>query len=213
VRPDPGNHGPFTRVAEVRNSAVASATDRSIGCERCHGPGGNHLQVVSSTDFTKKGANDLAIARPSLASGPAIVGLCADCHSARKKGLPLEPGSAQAVRFQGTTLTWSRCYPESDGKLDCLTCHNPHKNAETNKRWYESKCLQCHSSVAGTAVLSQSPTVTTEPRRQSSCPVQPESGRVDCHMPKREALMAHSRFTDHFIRVPPELELQTKTQP
>ena len=125
------------------------AADRAIGCERCHGPGGNHVQVVLSKDFVKKSDADLAIARPSLASGAAIVGLCADCHSARKKGLRLEPGSPRAVRFQGTTLTWSRCYTESDGKLDCLTCHNPHKNAEADPHGYESKCLQCHSPAAG----------------------------------------------------------------
>jgi tetratricopeptide (TPR) repeat protein len=189
------------------------AADRAIGCERCHGPGGNHVQVVLSKDFVQKSEADLAIARPSLASGAAIVGLCADCHSARKKGLRLEPGSPQAVRFQGTTLTWSRCYTESDGKLDCLTCHDPHKNAEADPHGYESKCLHCHSPAAGTTVLSQSLNVKTEPGRQSSCPVQPEGGCIDCHMPKREALMAHTRFTDHFIRIPSEPELQSKRQP
>jgi hypothetical protein len=73
--------------------------------------------------------------------------------------------------------------------------------------------LHCHSPVAGTTVLLQSPKAITKPDKQSLCPVQPEGGCIDCHMPKREALMAHSRFTDHFIRVPPEPELQSKSQP
>jgi tetratricopeptide (TPR) repeat protein len=202
-----------TNPHAIVTGSDAPRADRAIGCERCHGPGGNHVQILSSKDFATKSDADLAIARPSLAAGPAIVGLCADCHSARKKGLRLVPGSPQSVRFQGTTLTWSRCYIESDGKLDCLTCHNPHKNAEADPHGYESKCLHCHSPAAGTTVLSQSLNVKTEPGRQSSCPVQPGGGCIDCHMPKREALMAHTRFTDHFIRIPPEPELQSKRQP
>ena len=75
---------------------------------------------------------DLAIARPSLASGPAIVGLCAECHSPRTTGAGSIPDHPSAIRFQGTTLTWSRCYIESETKLDCVTCHNPHRNAETS---------------------------------------------------------------------------------
>ena len=39
------------------------AADPAIGCEKCHGPGGNHL-LAAAARFP-----DLAIARPSLASG------------------------------------------------------------------------------------------------------------------------------------------------
>ena len=41
------------------------AADHSIGCEKCHGPGGNHLLAIAAK------FPDLAIARPSLASGAA----------------------------------------------------------------------------------------------------------------------------------------------
>jgi tetratricopeptide (TPR) repeat protein len=177
-----------------------AASDRAIGCERCHGPGGHHLKVALSGDIASNHDADLAIARPSLASGPDIVALCAECHSPRKTGLNLERGSPGAVRFQGTTLTWSRCYTESNQKLDCVTCHNPHRNVETSMRWYESRCLQCHSP--GTAANPDgNPASGSDTGRQTTCPLRPASNCIACHMPKVETTTAHSRFTDHFIRV------------
>jgi hypothetical protein len=35
----------------------------------------------------------------------------------------------------------------------------------------------------------------------AGCPVQPKNGCIDCHMPKVQTPVAHTRFTDHFIRV------------
>jgi tetratricopeptide (TPR) repeat protein len=175
------------------------SSDRAIGCERCHGPGGNHLRAAAAQDFASRDA-DLAIARPSLVSGPAIVGLCAECHSQKKLGIVLTPGSPNSIRFQGTTLTWSRCYKESDHNLDCVTCHNPHRNAETSTRWYESRCLQCHSYAGATANRAGG-LAGAGPRQ--SCPIQPASGCIACHMPKLATSTAHTRFTDHFIRVHP----------
>ena len=117
--------------------AGPEAADRAIGCEKCHGPGGNHLLAVAAR------FPDLAIARPSLASGARVVRICAQCHSPR--GKPVEPDDPTSVRFQGTTLTWSRCYTESNDKLDCVTCHDPHRDASTSTAHYEAKCLSCHA--------------------------------------------------------------------
>ena len=97
-----------------------TASDHGIGCERCHGPGGNHLLAVAAK------FPDLAIARPSLVSGGPVVKLCGQCHS--PLGRQVSPEESTAVRFQATTLTWSRCYSESDNALDCVTCHDPHRN-------------------------------------------------------------------------------------
>jgi len=167
--------------------------DSAIGCERCHGPGGNHLTAVAS----KK--PDLAIARPTLVSGPPIVALCGDCHSPRTKDLKLSPGSPASIRFPAVTLTWSRCYSESGDALDCTTCHNPHQNAEASTRWYESRCLECHSAAGRAA--NRPPAHGSDRAGPKSCPVRPASGCINCHMPKVETPVAHTRFTDHFIRV------------
>ena len=68
---------------------------------------------------------------PRQADASAIVALCSQCHSPRDPDLPMSPGAAESVRFQGTTFTWSRCYTESRNTLDCVTCHDPHHDVET----------------------------------------------------------------------------------
>ena len=121
----------------VLTSNDRAVLDKAIGCERCHGPAGNHLLAIAGK------FPDPAIGRPSLVSGSAIVKLCGECHSPRgREVLREEPA---AVRFQAATLTWSRCFIESDNRLDCVTCHNPHHDAETNPAYYEAKCLLCHA--------------------------------------------------------------------
>ena len=56
----------FCHVTDARAVLKGSgpgASDHGIGCEKCHGPGGNHLLAVAAK------FPDLAIARPSMASG------------------------------------------------------------------------------------------------------------------------------------------------
>ena len=168
------------------------ALDRAIGCEQCHGPAGHHPTAVANHD------PDLALARLTATEGPSIVAVCASCHAPRSKDLRLSPGSPDAVRFQGTTLTWSRCYSESSGALDCVTCHNPHQDVETNSAWYESRCLNCHA--APVAKKRSTPSPADEHAANRPCPVNPTAGCVSCHMPKVNTTMAHAAFTDHFIR-------------
>jgi tetratricopeptide (TPR) repeat protein len=160
-----------------------TAADRSIGCERCHGPGGAHVKAIES-HFP-----DIAIARPQLFSAPKVIQLCGQCHSPRGAGLgPIAEKSD--VRFQSATLVRSRCYTESAGKLSCLTCHNPHRDAETSPAYYETKCLSCHTASQGDHV----------PQRLS-CPVNPKSGCLECHMPVVKNALPHSSFSDHHIRI------------
>ncbi len=187
-----------TNPRSITTRSGPESADVAIGCERCHGPGGHHLKALAA------GADDPAIARPTLADGPAIVGLCGQCHSPRDPELPMIPGTIESVRFQGTTLTWSRCYTEGRDALDCVNCHDPHRNVETSTAWYESRCLDCHSTrPAGdrqpASIARRS--ARSRPATGSTCPVQPERGCIECHMPRVKIPMAHATFTDHFIRV------------
>lgn len=186
----------------------SESVDHAIGCERCHGPGGNHLLAVAAK------LPDLAIARPSLASGGRIVQICAQCHS--PKGMNVEPDDPMSIRFQGTTLTWSRCYTESRDKLDCVTCHDPHQDVVTEAAHYEAQCLVCHpgreSNEKAPTRSSRSRLDLTETPHAPVCPVNPAQGCISCHMPKVSNVVPHSSFTDHFIRVHDENSTATPMQ-
>ena len=177
------------------------AADRAIGCEKCHGPGGNHLLAVAAK------FPDLAIARPALVSGASVVKICAQCHSPR--GKTVVPDDPSSVRFQGTTLTWSRCYTESKDRLDCATCHDPHRNVSTTASRYEAKCLVCHASNQTEEASNPKERLRrfdlTEAPHAMICPVNPATGCISCHMPTVKGVIPHSPFTDHFIRVHREL--------
>ncbi|QEH35283.1 Doubled CXXCH motif (Paired_CXXCH_1) [Aquisphaera giovannonii] len=192
-----------TNPRAVIEAAGPEAADPAIGCEKCHGPGGNHVLAVAA------GFRDPAIARPALASGAPVVKICAQCHAPSNK--PVDRNDPASVRFQGATLTWSRCYTESGDRLDCVTCHDPHRNAETSPAHYEARCLTCHPGNSGPP-----PPAKAAPRRRSrrfdlaaapqapSCPVNPRSGCIACHMPTVRDAVPHTPFTDHFIRIHPE---------
>ena len=179
----------------VQEATGPLASDRGIGCEKCHGPGGNH-EVAVKARFP-----DLAIANPARASGSPVVKLCAECHSPR--GRNVSPDDPVSVRFPGTTLTWSRCFTESKDTLDCVTCHDPHRNVVTSTAHYEARCLECH---AGTTRSDGSPAQPkraspSETSRPTPCPVNPTTGCIACHMPAVKNVVRHTFFTDHFIRV------------
>jgi tetratricopeptide (TPR) repeat protein len=184
-----------TNPQAILAASGLEAADHAIGCEKCHGPGGNHLLAVAAR------FPDLAIARPSLASGSRMVKICAQCHS--PQGSTVEPDDPTSVRFQGTTLTWSRCFTESHDALDCVTCHDPHRNVETSRAHYEAKCLTCHGGQPTRGAPASAPRRhrLDEARERTTCPVNPSSGCIDCHMPAVTGVIPYSFFTDHNIRV------------
>jgi hypothetical protein len=165
------------------------AADHGIGCERCHGPGGHHVRAVE-VKFP-----DPAIARPRLASAAGVVALCGQCHKAPESASPSSPNF---IRFQAPTLVLSRCYTES-GKLSCVTCHDPHRDAGRNPAEYEAICLQCHPNPG--MPPAQQGRGPRPDRTWKSCPVNPASDCLRCHMPRVPDAVPRAVFTDHQIRV------------
>jgi hypothetical protein len=159
------------------------AADRGIGCERCHGPGLNHVKAVES------GFAESAIAATRSSPPGRLLKSCNECHASNGS---VDPGDPEFTRVQGTTLQFSRCFTASNGAIHCATCHDPHRGLDRTTAHYEAKCLGCHA-----APTSQVP----EHAGASPCPVNPASGCIDCHMPKVHDASFQARFTDHHIRV------------
>jgi tetratricopeptide (TPR) repeat protein len=172
--------------------------DRAIGCERCHGPGGNHLAAMAAS------FSDPAIVNPASASPQAVTQKrCNKCHildQRYRQGDREKPGW---IRSQGVGWTWSRCNTESGGAFGCITCHDPHRGVRsTTTAQYEAQCLACHSGAAVPPAGEPGPVAqaTTNPR-PTVCAVDPLKGCIKCHMPRVRMDSSHRDLTDHYIRV------------
>lgn len=186
----------------------------AIGCERCHGPG--ELHVAQRRAGEAASDLDRSIVNPRRLEHSLREAVCQQCHlqgEARvhargrgpfefRPGLPLNKFLADFVKptdvhednkFVGTVeqMYASRCFLESkgEGKLGCITCHNPHvqPSAEDRVRFYRDRCLTCHADQP--CSLSQANRLQRQ--RDDSC--------IACHMPSRSSTVPHTVITDHTI--------------
>jgi predicted CXXCH cytochrome family protein len=151
-----------------------------VGCEACHGPGRDHIAAA------KRREADLLMARLSTNRRQVSDQLCNQCH--RPMGnAEVVATDPQLPRLQGTALALSACFTKSKGRLSCLTCHDPHRNAEATTRvQYNAICMSCHV-----------PSVQTV-----ACKVQPQGDCVPCHMPTQVVPLPNSpKFPTHWIKV------------
>ena len=188
----------------------------AIGCERCHGAGGEHIDFHKALKPTATDATDPIINPDHLPFGQRDA-VCTQCHlQGRRRVLQfgrsefdfrpgmhlsdvwvtilktqgVESGTADAVS-QVEQMYASECYKQSDGQLACTSCHDPHKRpaVEEVASFYRQKCVQCHSS--GQTECSVSLDARTQLPESDSC--------VACHMPTFAAADVHASQTDHRI--------------
>jgi hypothetical protein len=153
-----------------------------IRCERCHGPGQEHVRAMQQGRPTDK-----FIFHPGKLDGFAQAQMCGVCHGRPPEDTDLAmirmiQDAPNTVRFPSQRLVLSRCFNESDGGIRCTTCHDPHTNG---LRAGDTVCGGCHQKGLRARV--------------KMCSVA-KANCVSCHMPK-EQVMANSLFTDHWIRV------------
>ncbi|MBC8354842.1 MAG: cytochrome C [Planctomycetes bacterium] len=149
-----------------------------VGCQNCHGPAGEHVTAMK---------NDTEDAYTGLTQQSAReeVEMCGRCHrlAHSESSADVSPNDIRIVRFQSVGLLQSRCFSESEGRLRCTTCHDPHQAVSRDAAHYVERCLSCHG----------------EPN-PTRCPVSPKTNCIQCHMP---AIDIHRgiKFHDHWIRV------------
>jgi predicted CXXCH cytochrome family protein len=187
-----------------------SMLPEGTGCQRCHGPGGDHVRVAMSGE--NNAAVRAAIVNPARLPPKLRDAVCFQCHlqpavaliGARRfdrgdysfrPGEALgdyvlhvdidEPDRPRAQRFEinhhAYRLRQSLCYIK--GGITCISCHDPHQPLKKDPRLTNvvSICLGCHKRHT----------------ESNDC--------VRCHMPSRRAQdVVHVVMTDHKIqRRPP----------
>jgi len=214
-----GCHGGRTRhVAPTRNR-YAGLVGTGVSCEHCHGPGQKHIAQFDSSgerELAPDATPDTSgIVNPGAFSPAAVNDLCLQCHLQgdivvyqpgadafsfrpgdrlcdHRLDFLLKRGQSESfgVASHGARMMQSRCYLESERRLTCIHCHDPHQSVEKTPRPdFDRRCMACHGTGDCSLSIDQ----------RSS----PTDGCVKCHMrqrPTREG--QHLVFTDHWIQIP-----------
>ena len=187
-----------TRPGTVHGFNDPAFLQEGVGCERCHGPGSEHV----------KANGRVAMVNPARLTGERRDSVCIQCHlegEARiaRAGQSQEnyrPGDRlsefitifvreddarqrRAAVSHVESLAVSRCKIKSGDALSCLTCHDPHvqPGAAERSTSYRAKCLGCHAPMAD-----------GHHQREPDC--------TTCHMPRMESAdISHTVVTDHRI--------------
>jgi hypothetical protein len=171
-----------TAVVREKGAIQPQISLLGIGCEGCHGPGKPHIQAV------KAGATDLKMEKLGEDAGGGSLRLCGRCHRAPAGKDPGDPiVRAQLARFQATALEQSACFIATGGKIGCTSCHDPHRNIETESTTrYNRACRSCHGEGA----------------RMTVCPTAPQGDCVSCHMPRQQLpILTRPAYSNHWIGI------------
>lgn len=205
------------RVAEAGEDRYGSPvfTESAIGCERCHGPGGDHVALHRQEN--PAGSRHDTIVNPASLEIAQRESVCNQCHLQgeqviRRYGrefFDFRPGDlledvfvvlrgedridaqgrAQVVS-QVEQMRSSRCYIGSEAMLGCISCHDPHRRPSPEERvdYFRDRCLNCHQDD-GCELPHEA---QLAPPALGSC--------VHCHMPPLETTdVPHTAQTNHRI--------------
>jgi hypothetical protein len=186
-------HATNARTVFISNKDYGDFFDRGqliygVDCERCHGPGEEHVRFQTMNPDEKTGRY---IVNTGRLSRQQRLDACALCHSGSRyplkppfsyrvgdrlddfsqaKYLPEEASTLDVHGNQYGLLGTSKCFISSG--MDCSTCHRVHVNEEGDVKQFSQRCLSCHN---GAGHVSCKMPATAGLVLSDNC--------IDCHMP------------------------------
>ncbi|MEZ5292855.1 MAG: cytochrome c3 family protein [Vicinamibacterales bacterium] len=203
---------------DIRTKTV---TEWNVGCEKCHGPGGNHVKAPGKTSIVNPGRLDTVQA----------VDVCVQCHSQGKPlvnpqagayfdwpvgfhvGQDLKDfweleehtlgettfthygdGTSHKNRMQGNDFAQSLMYTRG---VTCAACHDVHGTAYNADLRLPAQqlCLTCHGSKSPNGPHAASVEAHTHHPATSA-----GSECIACHMPKTSGTIANVSVRSHTFR-------------
>jgi len=203
------------------NIETKQVTEWNVGCERCHGPGSEHVQHPTSSN----------IFNPAHLGYVAANDVCVQCHS---QGRPLQnpiqgkyydwpvgydvtrtlsdywkleghklgettfthfaDGTAHKNRMQGNDFVTSLMYTHG---VTCFTCHDVHGTGyEADLRKPANVlCMDCHGPNSPNG--PHTPTLEAHTHHKAGSP---GSECIACHMPKIAQTIADVNVSSHTFR-------------
>ena len=191
------------------NRYVKTGSIAGITCEKCHGPGREHVQLEGSKHPVSSSS---AIPNPGRFARDRQMDLCAWCHAGHGVAiapsfsyLPGEPlanylelpqmdpnAEIDVHGSQIELLQKSRCYQSS--AMTCLTCHDVH-TSQHDLVMFSQRCLGCHK-----------PETPAFPKQGH----QVGSDCIGCHMPMQQTNLiifdwkgrkARPQVRSHWIKI------------
>lgn len=198
-----------------------TVTEWNVGCEKCHGPGGEHVNHPTSSNIANAARQNYVAAND----------VCIQCHS---QGRPLEnpiagkyydwpvgyepslrlshfwkleehklgeatfthfaDGTAHKNRMQGNDYVTSQMYTHG---VACFTCHDAHgtENSASLRKPARVLCLDCHGPNSPNG--PHTPTLENHTHHKTDSA---GSECVACHMPKIAQTIADVNVRSHTFR-------------
>jgi hypothetical protein len=165
-----------------------------VECEKCHGPGAEHVDYETQHPQDKQGKY---IINTASLSRQQNLDLCALCHGGRlqktKPSFEFIAGDSLSNFFVKNTsapntkeidvhgnqfglLAESKCFRNS-ASMTCSTCHDSHANERGKEALFSQRCMTCHNKEHGSFCKIDASKVSSI---TSNC--------IDCHMPKQQSM-------------------------